>query len=98
MDLGHFAANLFEHLPTPFLAHWDALDGRDGARPSCLANVDYSERGGLRGSEAEEHRLRFFGVARHGWGRLGFGGLEVGVLQRNPDYASGLEMGFDLYR
>lgn len=64
LDLGHLARDLLEHLAAPFFAHGDGGDGGDGARAARARDVEDPQRGRLLGAEAEEHRLRFFGVAR----------------------------------
>lgn len=66
LDLGDLARDLFEDLAAPFLARRDRRDLGDDFGPPGATRVDDAEVGGLLGAEAEEHRLRFFRVARLG--------------------------------
>ncbi len=66
LDLGHLARDLLEYLAAPFLADGDPLDGGDEFGPSRARDVEDAQVGGLRGAEAEQHRLRFLGVSRLG--------------------------------
>jgi len=71
LDLRHLARDLLEHLAAPLLARRDQRHLGDDLGPARAAGVDDAEVGRLLGPEAEEHRLRFFGVARlveGGWG------------------------------
>ena len=68
LDPGHLARDLLQHLAAPLLADGDRGDGGDEFRAAGAGEVEDAEVGGLGGAEAEEHGLRFFGVA----------GLEVG--------------------
>ncbi|KAH3903963.1 hypothetical protein HBH56_240940 [Parastagonospora nodorum] len=85
LDLGHLAADLFEHLAAPFLAHGDRRHGCYEFGASCARDVDDAGFGGLCGAEAEEHRVRLFRVTRHDCGCVGvlWGcGFEVKALLR----------------
>lgn len=87
LDLGHLARYLLEHLAPPFLAHGDRGDGGDGLGAASARDVEDPQRGGLLRSEAEEHGLRFFGVAslwvEMGLGRGGEGGGGRRELERD---------------
>lgn len=65
LDLCDFSRDFFEDLRAPFFARGDRCDARYEFWSARARYVDYACFGSLRGAEAEEHRMRLFGVARH---------------------------------
>ena len=70
MDFRNFAGDLFEDLAAPLFGERDGGYGGYGFGARGGVYGEDAEGGGLRGAEAEEHGLGFFGVAG-----LGLGGL-----------------------